>query len=52
MKMGSAEAMRSQPPLDPPHDCETDGHEMKCLGTAEDGTVFYECRVCGETHES
>lgn len=33
--------------MDPPHDCESEGHEWRRIGTAKDGTTFFRCMVCG-----
>lgn len=43
--------MNKEPPLDPPHDCEIDGHEWRPLGTASDGTAFARCVHCGKEDE-
>ncbi len=40
-------ALRVEPPLEPPHDCREDGHIPKVLGEA-DGDTFYKCKVCGK----
>lgn len=37
--------------LEPPADCE-EGHDWQSVGTAEDGTRFSRCRVCGKVDES
>ena len=42
---------RNMEMIDPPHDCETDGHELRRLGEASDGTTFYRCRQCGKEVE-
>ena len=34
MKLGSPEAMRSEPSLSEPHDCAEDGHVMRVVKTA------------------
>lgn len=46
----SPQAMKQEPPIDPPHDCERDGHEWKFLGSV-DGYDFYRCLHCGEESE-
>lgn len=38
--------------LEPPHDCDESGHDWQSVGTAEDGTRFSRCRVCGKVDES
>ena len=31
--------------------CEEDGHDWIYLGSAEDGTTLYRCRICGVEEE-
>lgn len=50
--MGKEATVRGETqPIDPPHDCEEDGHDYRRIGEANDGTAFYRCRFCKDEIE-